>query len=519
MTTQRRALFSVSDKRGIVELGRALRRLGFEILSTGGTARALAGGDVPVVDVSAYTAFPEILDGRVKTLHPRIHAGILARPTREHLAEVERHGIGLIELVVVNLYPFRETVARPGATFEDAIEQIDVGGPTMVRAAAKNWERVGVVVEPADYDAVAGELERRGELSDATRRALSGKAFAHTAAYDGAIANWLTARKDGDGQPSAFSETLTLQWKLVQTLRYGENPHQQAALYRHEGAAGPSLAGARQWQGKELSYNNLMDLDAALALVQEFGAPAACIIKHSNPCGVAVGIDAADAFRRARAADPQSAFGGIVGLAIEVDAALARELSETFLEAVVAPSYSTQALELLAAKRNLRLVEVGSLGPIGLDGALDLRSVAGGLLVQSRDTALRSVADARVATRRAPTPAELRDLDFAWRVVKHVKSNAIVLAKGGATVGVGAGQMSRVDSVRIAVEKAGDAARGAVLASDAFFPFRDGVDVAAASGVTAVVQPGGSVRDAEVVQAADEHGIAMALTDERHFRH
>jgi phosphoribosylaminoimidazolecarboxamide formyltransferase / IMP cyclohydrolase len=512
-----RALISVSDKTGIVELGRRLSAAGLEILSTGGTAKALAAAGVPVREVGDFTGAPEILDGRVKTLHPRIHGGILGRPTPAHRAEMQAAGIVPIDLVVVNLYPFRETVAR-GAAFDEVIENIDIGGPAMIRSAAKNHERTAVLVDPADYGGVLAEIDAAGEISAATRFRLARKAFAHTAAYDGAIASHLGRFAAVDAAPADFPEALYFGGRLARALRYGENPHQKAAFFEADGASGPSLARAQVLQGKELSYNNLLDLDAALRICAEFGAPAATIVKHNNPCGAATsekGI--ADAYRRARETDPISAFGGIVAVNRPVDGELAQEIKETFLECVIAPAFAPEALSLLAASKNLRLLvcDVAVEPP----GALEVRSVAGGFLVQTRDRDTANAADARVVSARPPTAAELRDLDFAWRVCKHVKSNAIVFAAGGRTLGIGAGQMSRVDSVRIAVSKARAPLAGSVVASDAFFPFRDGVDEAAKAGAAAVIQPGGSMRDAESIAAADEHGMAMVLTGERHFRH
>jgi phosphoribosylaminoimidazolecarboxamide formyltransferase/IMP cyclohydrolase len=512
-----RALISVSDKTGVVDFGRRLSRAGLEVLSTGGTARALGEAGVPVREVSDFTGAPEILDGRVKTLHPRVHGGILGRPTAKHRAEMQQAGLVPIDLVVVNLYPFRETVAR-GAPFEDVIENIDIGGPAMIRSAAKNHERVAVVVDPADYDAVLAEIESEGEVSAVTRFRLARKAFAHTAAYDGAIASHLGRLSSPEAPLADFPENLVISGSLSRALRYGENPHQKAAFYALDGATGTSLARAEVLQGKELSYNNLLDLDAAMRLCAEFSAPAAAIIKHNNPCGAAIADGGVvEAYRRARETDPVSAFGGIVAVNRPVDGELARELSETFLECVIAPDYAPEALALLAAKKNLRLLK--SLIAVDAAASFELRSVAGGFLVQTRDNQTASMADAKVASKRAPTAAELIDLDFAWRVCKHVKSNAIVFAAGGRTLGIGAGQMSRVDSARIAIEKARVPLAGSVVASDAFFPFRDSVDEAAKAGAVAVVQPGGSVRDGESIAAADEHGMAMILTGERHFRH
>jgi phosphoribosylaminoimidazolecarboxamide formyltransferase / IMP cyclohydrolase len=526
--TVRRALISVSDKRGLADLGRRLRALGVEILSTGGTARALAEAGVDVVQVSDYTGAPEILDGRVKTLHPRIHGGLLGRPTPEHRAEMADHAIEPIDLVVVNLYPFERTVASADVTPADAIENIDIGGPSMIRSAAKNHERVAVLVDPDDYAALADELEQGSGVSLATRFRLACKAFAHTASYDGAIAAYLSSLEEGGGR-AGFPGTLTMQWERVSELRYGENPHQRAAFYREArsplaaGARRASLAAAEVLQGKHLSYNNILDCDAALALCLELGAPAAVIVKHTNPCGVAsdpAGV--AEAYRLARETDPVSAFGGIVAVNREVDAELARQLAETFLECVVAPGYSAEARELLAGKKNLRLLAVGQQAMASAspsDQGWAMRSVVGGLLVQSADFALVGAADAKVVSRRAPTAEELAGLDFAWRVCKHVKSNAIVYGRGTRTVAIGAGQMSRVDSAKIARIKAALPLEGCVAASDAFFPFRDGVDVLAEAGATAIIQPGGSIRDEEVIAAADERDLAMVFTGMRHFRH
>jgi phosphoribosylaminoimidazolecarboxamide formyltransferase/IMP cyclohydrolase len=512
-----RALISVSDKKGILDLGKRLAKLGIEILSTGGTARALRDASVPVKDVSDFTGFPEMLDGRVKTLHPRVHGGILGRATLEHQKQMREHGIDAIDLVVVNLYPFRETVAR-GASFEDVIENIDIGGPAMVRSAAKNHERVAVVVDPADYDRVVGEIEARGEISQALRFELCRKAFAHTAAYDGAIASHLGRLSESGAAVSDFPQTMHPALHLDRLLRYGENPHQKAAFYAWDAPSGMSLARADVIQGKELSYNNLLDLDAAMKLCAEFSPPAACIIKHTNPCGVAVSASGVlDAYKLARETDPVSAFGGIVAFNRKVDEDLARLMAEVFLECIVAPEFSPEALKVFSAKKNLRLLRAVIAQPAV--GQLDLRTVSGGILVQATDATTCAASAAKVVSERAPTQAELDDLDFAWRVSKHVKSNAIVFAGGGRTLAVGAGQMSRVDSVKLAVSKAQLPLKGSVLASDAFFPFRDGVDEAAKSGVTAIIEPGGSVRDDEVIAAANHHKLALVFSGERHFRH
>ncbi|HXU69570.1 MAG TPA: bifunctional phosphoribosylaminoimidazolecarboxamide formyltransferase/IMP cyclohydrolase [Polyangia bacterium] len=523
----RRALVSVSDKRGVEELARGLQRHGIEVLSTGGTARALREAGARVTEVAAYTGAPEILDGRVKTLHPKIHGGLLGRATPEHEAEMQKHGIEKIDLVVVNLYPFRETVARANVTLAEAIENIDIGGPSMIRSASKNHERVTVVVDPDDYAALIEELDKNeAQTSEELRFRLARKAFAYTAAYDGAIANWLTSLESNAETPALkpFPETLTLQWKDGRELRYGENPHQKAAFYLDEALPeGPSVARAEVLQGKELSFNNIVDLDAAVQLVSEFGRPAVAIIKHTNPCGAAESDDGvAAAYLMARECDPVSAFGGIVACNRVVDDDLGRELSETFLECVIAPGFTDGARAALAKKKSLRLLAYQT--PQHGRSGWSMRAVNGGLLVQTRDDRIVSAAEAEVASKRAPSPDELRALDFAWRVCKHVKSNAIVFASinkdgGVRTVGVGAGQMSRVDSVKIARSKALLPTMGSVCASDAFFPFRDGVDAIAEAGATAIIQPGGSVRDDEVITAADEHNLAMVVTKMRHFRH
>jgi phosphoribosylaminoimidazolecarboxamide formyltransferase / IMP cyclohydrolase len=517
MSAIRRAIVSVSDKRGLVDFVRGLHRRGVEILSTGGTAKALAEAGVPVKAISDYTGAPEILDGRVKTLHPKVHGGLLGRDTADHQRQMAEQGIEKIDLVVVNLYPFEATVAKPGVSFEDAIENIDIGGPSMLRSAAKNHERVTVVVDPDDYAGVLAEIEAGGEVSAATRGRLARKVFVHTSAYDAAIAAYLGGAQNEPG--AEFPAVLSGQWQLARPLRYGENPHQKAAFYgdvRAQAGGGPSLARADVLQGKELSYNNLLDLDAALGLCLEFDAPTAVIVKHTNPCGVAsddAGVAAA--YKAARETDPTSAFGGIVAVNREVDGALAAQLAETFLECVIAPAFTEEARTALAGKKNLRLVAVGDV--VRATGGWALRSIAGGLLVQTADVELRG--EVKVVTRRQPTAAELAGLDFAWRVGKHVKSNAIVFCTGTRTAAIGAGQMSRVDSVKIARQKANVPLAGTVVASDAFFPFRDGVDVLAEAGATAVIQPGGSVRDDEVIAAADEHGLAMLFTGMRHFRH
>lgn len=520
----RRALISVSDKTGLLPLARRLAARGVEILSTGGTQKALLEANVPVIGVEAYTGSPEVMDGRVKTLHPRVHGGILMRGAIDE-ADLARLGGAPIDLVVCNLYPFEATVRKPGVTHAEIIENIDIGGPSMVRSAAKNHARVAVVVDPVDYDAVLAEIERDGEVSSATRRRLATKAFAHTAAYDGMVAAYLSSLPE-DGEPDAaarepYPRFLTLTFERAYPLRYGENPHQSGAFYRERGAATGALALSESLGagGKELSFNNLVDVDAAFEAVREFSQPAAVVVKHTNPCGVATGVDLASAYRTAREADAVSAFGGIVALNREVDRATAEVLVETFLECVIAPAFTSEALEVLRTKKNLRLLATGTLLPAD-HRELTFKRVGGGLVVQERDaTAAGEVRRGKVVTKRAPTAEELEALELGWCVCKHVKSNAIVLAVPGSTVGIGAGQMSRVESVRIACSKAGERARGSVLASDAYFPFPDGLEVAASHGITAVAQPGGSVRDPDVIAAADAAGIAMVFTGVRHFRH
>ncbi|MFH1829385.1 MAG: bifunctional phosphoribosylaminoimidazolecarboxamide formyltransferase/IMP cyclohydrolase [Pseudomonadota bacterium] len=524
MNKVKRALISVSDKTGLVEFAKSLHDRGVEILSTGGTAKALRDAGIPVIDVSEYTGSPEILNGRLKTLHPKIHGGLLGkRNDPKHLEQMKQNDISPIDLVVVNLYPFEETIAKQGCTFEDAIENIDIGGPTMIRAAAKNYEDVASVIDPIDYDVIIGEMDANdGALTSGTKFRLAKKVFAATAQYDCAIASYLSKRSDGGHEldmPEIFGET----YELVQKLRYGENPHQKAAFYREvKSLSEPSLVGARQLQGRELSYNNIMDADAVLDMVKEFAGNdfAAVIVKHANPCGAAISDKSlADAFAKALECDPVSAFGGIIGLTQTVDEEAALLIKETFFEVIAAPSFDAKACEILKAKKNLRLLEVPGLGETPSTEGWNMRKVMGGLLVQERDTSSESVRDAKIVTKRAPTGEEWASLDFAWRICKHVKSNAIVYAKEGRTIGIGAGQMSRVDSAKIAVMKARSSLKGSVVASDAFFPFRDGVDAAAEAGATAVVQPGGSKRDDEVIAAADEHNMAMVFTGIRHFKH
>ena len=518
----RRAVISVSDKAGLVELASTLHKLSIQIISTGGTARTLRDADIPVTDVSDITGFPEMLDGRVKTLHPKIHAGILARHRDpEHQQQLRELDISPIDLVVINLYPFEATVSKGNATLEEAIEQIDIGGPSLIRAAAKNFEDVAVVVDPDDYTAVGTELQQeQGCLSRTCRLHLATKAFSRVARYDALIAAYLERQCGGTDQ-SALSDLLDLRLVRMKQLRYGENPHQRAALYRDAHTSEPSVAGAKQLQGKELSFNNFLDLDAAFALAKEFDEPVAVVVKHTNPCGVGIGSGLSEAYRRAMAADPISAYGGVLGLNRPVDVETARELAATFMEAVIAPGYHEAALDILKDRKALRLLlmEPWPKTTASDRAALEFRPIAYGMLVQELDQIDLCPDTLRVVTRREPADAEMRALRFAWKVAKHVKSNSIVLSNEYATVGIGAGQMSRVDACRLAVMKAISSTKGTVLASDAFFPFRDGVDVAAEAGVTAIIQPGGSIRDAEVIQAADEAGIAMVFTGIRHFRH
>ena len=522
-----RALLSVSDKTGLEAFAARLASLGYELVSTGGTAAALRASGLAVTEVAELTGFPEMLDGRVKTLHPKVHGAILARiDIPAHREAIDGAGISPISLVVVNLYPFREVSVRPGVTLDEAVENIDIGGPAMVRAAAKNYPHVGIVTDPGDYSCVLDELTASGVLSDATRFELARKAFSHTAAYDGAISNYLgrvAAGDDGDAWPAQ----INFSFSRVSRLRYGENPHQAGAFYRDLGSAASvtagTIAGAVQRQGKELSYNNIADADAAWECVRGFeddtDAVVCVIVKHANPCGVAVGADAAEAYRRAFATDPTSAFGGIIAFNRALDEAGARAVSGQFAEVVIAPEVLPAALAVLAAKPSLRVLETGH-GKVR--NAVHLQRVGGGVLVQGTDLTSHDPAQLKVVTRRAPTSAELADLLFAWKVAKFVKSNAIVFAVDAQTLGVGAGQMSRIDSVRIARHKAGEAGldlAGSCVASDAFFPFRDGVDALVAAGARAVIQPGGSVRDAEVIAAADDQGVAMLFTGIRHFRH
>jgi phosphoribosylaminoimidazolecarboxamide formyltransferase/IMP cyclohydrolase len=522
--TVKRALLSVYRKEGIVDLARGLAGRGFEILSTGGTAAELQSAGVAVTEVAKATGFPEILDGRVKTLHPTIHAGILARrDLAQHMSALEQHGIPPIELVVVNLYPFEEKVAK-GCSFEEAVENVDVGGPTLVRAAAKNFRSVAVVVDPADYALLLEQLDREGGIDAATRLFFAQKAFRHTGRYDAAIAGYFAQVEEREGgyAPAENDETfpyrLGLTFEKVQDLRYGENPHQRAAFYSDLGSTLFSVAAARKLQGKELSFNNILDLDAAWRLVTELDLPACVIVKHTNPCGTGLGAGPLEAYERAWACDPTSAYGGIVAFNEKLDAATAKKMTGQFVEAVIAPGFEKAAVEALSRKANLRVMSMDTTGLHKVAG-FDLRRVMGGLLAQQWDLHRLERERCEVVTKRAPSEEEWKALVFAWAVVKHVKSNAIVYANAVQTVGVGAGQMSRVDAARLAAQKAVLPLAGTVVASDAFFPFRDGIDEIARTGATAVIQPGGSVRDEETIAAADEHGLAMVFTGVRHFRH
>jgi phosphoribosylaminoimidazolecarboxamide formyltransferase/IMP cyclohydrolase len=508
-------LISVYDKTGVVEFAKGLAALNVEIVSTGGTHKLLSSNGIPVREVSELTGFPEILDGRVKTINPLIAAGLLAiRENPEHAQQVAEHQIRMIDLVCVNLYPFADTIRKPGVQFDEVIENIDIGGPSMIRAAAKNFQDVAVVTSPVDYPSVLAGLQKCDGILD--RKALfdlARKAFLCTARYDAQIAQHLS----GIGTDGGFPPNLFMDFEKIESLRYGENPHQRAAFYRWGGQKSHGIAAAKQLQGKELSYNNIVDLEAAWNLIQEFSEPACCIIKHTNPCGTAVAGSLQEAYLKAYEADSVSAFGSVIGFNKPVDEPTAVEVSKLFVEAIVAPGFNKEAVGLLSARKNLRLIVVNE-KDAGDAVDYEIKRVSGGILVQERDSTLLG-AETKVATDRTPSAEERRDLEFAWRVAKHVKSNSIVLAKEGRTVGVGAGQMSRVDSVKISIQKAHPTSKGAVMASDAYFPFRDGIDEAAKAGVTAIIQPGGSLRDQEVIQAANEHGIAMVFTGLRHFKH
>ncbi|MBA2251664.1 MAG: bifunctional phosphoribosylaminoimidazolecarboxamide formyltransferase/IMP cyclohydrolase [Nitrospirales bacterium] len=521
MAGVKRALISVSDKTGVVEMAKGLAALGAEILSTGGTAKALRDAGVAVTDVAAYTGSPEILDGRVKTLHPKIHGGLLGRRNLpKHVAEMQQQGIGPIDVVVVNLYPFEATISKANCPFEEAIENIDIGGPSMLRSAAKNHDDVLVIVDPTDYTRALDALKAGGEIPVSLRRELAMKVFQHTARYDSLIARYLEKQvQNKESKESKFPPILSLQFERVETLRYGENPHQQGAFYRELNTREPSVSRATTLHGKAMSYNNYLDANSALELVKEFAETAVVIVKHNNPCGVALGTTPVEAYVKARETDPVSAFGGVIAFNRTVDLPAAKEITSTFVEVVVAPGYAPDALAQLKRKKDLRLLDVGPLNS-GVREGLDLKKLVGGLIVQDRDLGeLTDVKALQVPTVRKPTEEEYAACAFAWKVCKHVKSNAIIYARSGQTVGIGAGQMSRVDSVKLAGMKAVLPVKGCVMASDAFFPFRDGLDAAAQAGITAVIQPGGSIRDQEVIKAADEHQMAMIHTGMRHFRH
>jgi phosphoribosylaminoimidazolecarboxamide formyltransferase/IMP cyclohydrolase len=520
--TQLTALLSVSDKTGVLDFARELHALGVALLSTGGTAKLLADAGLPVTEVAEHTGFPEMLDGRVKTLHPKIHGGLLARrDVPAHMAALQQHGIATIDLLVVNLYPFEATVAKPGCTLEDAIENIDIGGPAMVRSAAKNWRDVAVLTDASQYPQVLAELKDGGEVAHATRFALAVAAFNRISNYDAAISDYLSALQP-DGTRSEFPAQSNGRFVKLQDLRYGENPHQSAAFYRDLHPAAGSLVTAQQLQGKELSYNNIADADAAWECVKSFDTPACVIVKHANPCGVALGADAAEAYAKALKTDPTSAFGGIIAFNCELDATGAALVAKQFLELVIAPAFTPEALQVFAAKRNVRVLQIALPSAGKGRNTHDMKRVGSGLLIQTADNHEIREVELKVATVKQPTPEQMADLLFAWKVAKYVKSNAIVFCGGGMTLGVGAGQMSRVDSSRIAsikAENAGLSLKGSAAASDAFFPFRDGLDVVCDAGATCVIQPGGSMRDDEVIAAANERGIAMVLTGVRHFRH
>jgi phosphoribosylaminoimidazolecarboxamide formyltransferase / IMP cyclohydrolase len=511
--TIKRALVSVSNKEGLLPFAEKLASHGVEIISTGGTKKALEDAGIPVIGISEVTGFPEIMDGRVKTLHPKIHGGLLAvRDNESHQKAMQENEISPIDLVVVNLYPFKETIAKEGTTFADAIENIDIGGPSMLRSAAKNHAYVTVVVDPRDYETVAGELEGAGSVSDETRRRLAAKTFRHTAAYDALIAEYLTAAVEEE-----HPESFTVTYEKKQDLRYGENPHQKAAFYAKPLAGTLSLTNAEQLHGKELSYNNINDADAALSIVKEFTDPAVVAVKHMNPCGVGTGSTVLEAYTRAFEADPISIFGGIIASNTEIDAKTAEKMAEIFLEIIIAPSFTEEALSILTKKKNIRLLKLDFTE--GKEIAKKVTTVSGGMLVQDEDVYGLDDANVTIPTKRQPTEQEWKDLRLAWKVVKHVKSNAIVLTKDEMTVGVGAGQMNRVGAAKIAIEQAGVRAQGSALGSDAFFPMDDTVEAAALAGVTAIIQPGGSIKDEDSIKKADEHGITMVFTGVRHFKH
>ncbi|MBR6408120.1 MAG: bifunctional phosphoribosylaminoimidazolecarboxamide formyltransferase/IMP cyclohydrolase [Clostridia bacterium] len=514
---KKRAILSVSDKTGIVDFAKELVDLGFEVLSTGGTATAIKDAGIPVTNVSDITGFPECLDGRVKTLHPMIHAGILAmRSNPRHMQQIENLGVTPIDVVAINLYPFKQTILKPDVTLEDAIENIDIGGPTMIRAAAKNWQDVAVIVDPADYSKVIEEYKANGEVSRDTKFRLCGKVFDHTAAYDALISNYLRKQR-GD---SPLGDTVTFTYEKVQSMRYGENPHQAAAFYREIGNQDNTLDAAEQLHGKELSYNNINDANGALDVLKEFGwdKPAAVGVKHANPCGVGTGETIYEAYMKAYNADPVSIFGGIVALNRPVDEQTAEELAKIFLEIIIAPDFDEKALEILTKKKNIRLLKLPQCAKANDESLLDMKKVAGGLLVQQLDTKLLD-GELKVVTDRAPTDEEMEQLLFAWKIVKHTKSNGIALAKDNATVGIGPGQTNRITALELAIKYGGDKVKGSVMASDAFFPFSDCVEAAKNAGITAIIQPGGSIRDEDSIKACNEAGIAMVFTGMRHFKH
>jgi len=513
---KKRALISVSDKTGVVDFAKELVALGYEIISTGGTARELKGAGIEAIEVSEITNFPECLDGRVKTLHPAIHAGILAiRDNKEHMAELEKLNINTIDIVAINLYPFKATILKENVTFEEAIENIDIGGPTMIRAAAKNWQDVAVIVDPADYSKVIDEL-KTGEISRATKAALARKVFMHTASYDALISDYLN-KQAGE---ALFPETFTRTYEKVQEMRYGENPHQKGCFYREIGKGFEgTLAWARQLHGKELSYNNINDTNGALDLLKEFDETCVVAVKHANPCGVGLGDTVCEAYKNAYEADPVSIFGGIIAANREIDAATAEEISKIFIEIVIAPSYTKEAFEILSRKKNIRILELPEITKKNRSDFLDMKKVAGGLLVQELDTELLNEEDLKVVTERKPTEEEMEQLKFAWKVVKHTKSNGIVLVKGKKSVGIGPGQTNRITALELAIKYAGEQAKGSVMGSDAFFPFSDCVEAAHKAGITAIIQPGGSIRDQESIDAANKYGIAMVFTGMRHFKH
>lgn len=515
---KKRAIISVSDKTGVVEFAKSLAELDFEIVSTGGTAKAIKDAGIECTNVSDITGFPECLDGRVKTLHPMIHAGILAmRSNPDHMKQIEELGVTPVDVVAINLYPFKQTILKPDVELEEAIENIDIGGPTMIRAAAKNWQDVAVIVDPADYSKVIEEYRENGSVSKETKFMLAGKVFSHTAQYDTLISNYLRQQR-GD---SPFGDTFTMTYEKVQDMRYGENPHQKAAFYREIGNFDNTITVAKQLHGKELSYNNINDANGALDIIKEFGSeePTAVAVKHANPCGVGIGATIHDAYINAYNSDPVSIFGGIVALNREVDKETAEELAKIFLEIIIAPSYSSEAFEILTKKKNIRLLELPNLAKANDSSMLDMKKVAGGLLVQELDTKLLNEDEIRCVTDREPTEEEYKQLMFAWKVVKHVKSNGIALAKDNMTVGVGPGQTNRITALELAIKYGGDKVKGSVMASDAFFPFSDCVEAAKEAGITAIIQPGGSIRDEDSIKAANEAGIAMLFTGIRHFKH